>query len=192
MGRVQKSSTEVITTVSVLLGLVILSFVLTLNSGGKMFFTGHLDEEILGVPWGCSFEELQQILKKYKYPPKLYKTEKGYSLTTYSFKGGPPNLSDNVRRTSFYMFNEYGLCQIGIIFFARNEKLSKNQYQYFRKIIAEEADGSADNEIVMYIDSPTCMGGGSKLERVSFDFNPGWADIDLPSNACAFTACKVL
>lgn len=116
-----------------------------------MIFTGNPEEEFLGVPWGCSFEELQSILDKSPFPTKFKKVNCNPSMTTYQY-GGNHRLPD--AKYSAFIFWKGKLVDIGVFFFSESEnhakylfdKLKEKMKKELEKVVLDRVVGIEDEE----------------------------------------------
>jgi hypothetical protein len=102
-----------------------------------MIFTGNPEKEFLGIPWGCSFEELQKILDESPFPTKFMKVNCDPSMTTYQYKGNN-RLPD--AKYSAFMFWKGKLSNIGVFFFAESENHAKYLFDKLKEKMRKELE----------------------------------------------------
>lgn len=101
-----------------------------------MIFTGDPEEEFLGVPWGCSFEELQKILDESPFPTKFKKVDCDPSITTYQYRGNHRLPAKH----SIFMFWKGKLFNIGVFFFTESENHAKYTFDKLKEQMKKELD----------------------------------------------------
>jgi hypothetical protein len=116
-----------------------------------MIFTGKPEKEFLGVPWGCSFEELQKILDESPIPTKFMKVDCDPSMTTYQYKWNHrfPNA-----KYSAFLFWKGKLSSIYVLFSTENagdakylfDKLKEKMKKELEKVVLDWVVGIGDKE----------------------------------------------
>lgn len=100
-------------------------------------FTGNPEKEFLGVPWGCSFEELQRILDESPFPTTFKDVHCAPSLTTYQYKG---NHRLPHAKYSVFMFLHGKLVDISVFFFTEHENDAKYVFDKLKEKMKKELD----------------------------------------------------
>jgi hypothetical protein len=100
-----------------------------------LIFTGNPEKEFLGIPWGCSFEELQKILDESPLPTKFMKVNCDPSITTYQYKGNH-RLPD--AKYSVFIFLKGKLSDISVFFFTESETHAKYLFDKLKEKMKKE------------------------------------------------------
>jgi len=116
-----------------------------------MIFTGDPEVEFLGITWGCSFEELQEVLDKGPFPIKFKEVDCDPSgITTYQYRGNHRLPA----KYSAFMFSKGKLVNIGVFFFTESEndakylfdKLKEKMKKELEKVVLDWVVGIKDKE----------------------------------------------
>lgn len=116
-----------------------------------MIFTGNPESEFLGIPWGCHFEKLQELLDESPFPTKFKKVDCHPSMTTYQYRGNH-RLPD--AKYSAFIFWKGKLVDIGVFFFTESEndakylfdKLKEKLKKELEKVVLDRVVGIEDEE----------------------------------------------
>ena len=102
-----------------------------------MIFTGDPEEEFLGIPWGCGFEELQEVLDKGPFPIKFKEVDCDPSrMTTYQYRGNHRLPA----KYSAFMFSKGKLVNIGVFFFDKSANGAKYTFDKLKEQMKKELD----------------------------------------------------
>jgi len=101
-----------------------------------MIFTGDPEEEFLGIPWGCSFEELQEVLDKGPFPIKFKKVDCHQAMNTYSYRGNHRLPA----KYSWFIFSRGKLVDIGVVFFEKSTNGAKYKFDKLKEQMRRELD----------------------------------------------------
>ena len=123
-----------------------------------MIFTGDPEEEFLGIPWGCGFEELQEVLDKGPFPIKFKEVDCNPSMmTTYQYRGNHRLPA----KYSAFMFSKGKLVNIGAFFFEKSANGAKYTFDKVKEKMKKELDkvvldkvfgiGDVENNVVRSI-----------------------------------------
>jgi hypothetical protein len=102
-----------------------------------MILTGNPENEFLGIPWGCSFEELQKILDESPFPTKFMKVDVHGDYTTYEYRG---NNNLPYAKYSHFSFWKGKLNIIAVFFTNDTSHLARAHFDDLKKQMKKELE----------------------------------------------------
>ena len=147
-----------------------------------MIFTGNPESEFLGIPWGCHFEKLQELLDESPFPIKFKKVDCHPPVTTYQYRG---NHRFPDAEYSAFIFWKGKLVDIGVFFFTESENDAKYLFDKLKEKMKKELDKVVDIEVEEF--GATRLFYGSR-GNMSFSLEYGGHLIDGSSNSVILSA----